>query len=145
MGLSFSESEVAGTHRSDQISQETSVGFAVSVCRTSSASGSPVLPGTTVYFSAFPLVNRKGERSVQMHVLAELATGPAFGGMLGRLTKARFQGDASVRCGMAQSVGRVCRQLRQLDDGSLAIEFKCDMVADAQALQEARVADGEGA
>ena len=51
--------------------------------------------------------------------------------------------DVAERVG--GSVGRVCRQFCQLDDGVLAIEFKCDMVADAQSLQESRVADGEGA
>lgn len=41
------------------------------------------------------------------------------------------------------SVGWICRELGDLDQGVFVIELEGDMVADAEAVQEARVTNGE--
>lgn len=42
-----------------------------------------------------------------------------------------------------ESVGWICRELGDLDQGVFVIELEGDMVADAEAMQEARVTNGE--
>lgn len=44
---------------------------------------------------------------------------------------------------LRRSVGRIGRQLRDLNQGVLVIEFESHMVSDAKALQKASVANGE--
>ena len=67
-----------------------------------------------------------------MHVFGDPGVGHGCGAMVGCFGAGIWRGVAwDVEARGGGSVGRVCRQFCQLDDGVLTIEFKCDMVADA--------------